>query len=234
MLNDYPYLFKALSNIDKDWQQFLIETCATELKAIDDKLTNLAIDKIIYPPAQLIFNALAHVPLAKVRVVILGQDPYHGEGEANGLAFAVNKGIKLPPSLKNIYKELALEYNVDITNWDGEHLIAWAKQGVLLLNAGLTVVKDQANSLANIGWQTITDKIIHHVATVNSNVVFILWGSFAQKKSGLINSNKHLILQGVHPSPLSAHRGFFGCNHFKLTNQYLIEHGYKPINWLNF
>ena len=163
--------------------------------------------------------------------MILGQDPYHGAGEANGLAFSVNSDIKIPPSLRNIYKELELEFgNAQIDS--GDMLISWANQGVLLLNATLTVIKDKPNSLADIGWQAVTDKITSEISKKASNVVFMLWGSFAQKKADLIDGARHCILSTTHPSPLSAYRGFLGCNHFKLANEYLVKNNKKPIVWI--
>lgn len=230
-LEKLNYLNLAIKNLSCDWQNFFVDRCLAELEAIDGTLIKLSETEIIYPPRELIFNALYKVPLHKVRVVILGQDPYHGDGEANGLSFAVNKNVKLPPSLRNIYKELAIEYNLDVKSFTGEHLANWASQGVLLLNSTLTVIKDRANSLATIGWENVTNKIIKEVSIVNKNVVFILWGAFAKQKLSLIDLNKHLVLSAAHPSPLSAHRGFFGCNHFILTNQYLDKNGYNKINW---
>lgn len=224
------YLQPAFTAIAKLWQVELATNCSKELISLDAKLTQVVATQAVYPPQTQIFNALARTPLEKVRVVILGQDPYHGVGEANGLAFSVNKGVASPPSLRNIFKELELEYRNKI-NLDGEALLNWADQGVLLLNSSLTVIKDQANSMANIGWQPITDKIIHIVNSKCSNVVFLLWGGFAQKKATLIDNSRHLILASSHPSPLSAYRGFFGCNHFKLANEYLLEHGCSEINW---
>lgn len=227
------YLAPSWNQIDQDWQTFLSTKCSGQLINIDRQLQTLTqAKKIIYPEQNQILRALSLAP-KDVKVVILGQDPYHGENEAIGLSFAVNPEIKLPPSLRNIFKELALEYNLE---QDMKHinisLEEWFKQGVLLLNSTLTVLKDQANSLSHIGWQVITDKIIQHLSEQNQHIVFILWGNFARSKKPLINPEKHLILESVHPSPLSASRGFFGCNHFKLTNQYLQEHKIAPINWL--
>ena len=224
------YLQPAFAGMDKLWQAELIASCEQNLTGLDVKLAQVTTIHSVYPPQTQIFNALAHTPLDRVRVVILGQDPYHGVGEANGLAFSVNKGIAIPPSLRNIFKELELEYGNKI-NLDGEALINWADQGVLLLNSSLTVIKDQANSMANMGWQPITDKIIQIVNSKCSNVVFLLWGAFAQKKAEFIDKEKHLILTSSHPSPLSAYRGFLGCNHFKLANEYLLGHGHSEINW---
>jgi uracil-DNA glycosylase len=237
------YLKDSFSRLDPNWQNILTDKCSDDLVKIDNKLCQLsAASTTVYPPPPLIFNALSHTPLSKLKVVILGQDPYHGNGEANGLAFSVNKGIKLPPSLRNIYKELESEYlnapdreftlGLDIKTLDGTRLVDWADQGVFLLNSCLTVIKDQANSLAKIGWHEVTDKLIHHISCNKSNVVFMLWGGFAIAKTHLIDESKHLILRAPHPSPLSAYRGFFGCDHFKLANEYLVKNGTTPINWL--
>lgn len=183
----------------------------------------------IYPPEALIFNALNTTALRKVKVVILGQDPYHGPRQAHGLAFSVQKGVALPPSLKNIYKEIEREFLTTMPP-HGD-LTSWAEQGVLLLNATLTVRATQAGSHQKRGWETFTDMIIRTVNKEKDHVVFILWGAYAQKKGAFINQERHLVLQGPHPSPLSAHRGFFGCGHFKAANDYLIEHGQTPIDW---
>ncbi|MCC2625027.1 MAG: uracil-DNA glycosylase [Burkholderiales bacterium] len=230
-VNNFNYLKLSLAKLDQGWQDFLLSNCYDELMAIDTKLIEIAKNEIIYPPQNQIFNALKLTSLTNTKVVIIGQDPYHGEGEAMGVAFAVNSGIKLPPSLKNIYKEVALEYNISM-DVDGTHLINWAKQGVLLLNASLTVIKDRANSLATIGWHEITDKIIRHISENNFGVVFMLWGAYAQQKAQLIDECKHKILFAPHPSPLSAHRGFFGCNHFRLANEYIQSLGKPTIDWI--
>lgn len=185
---------------------------------------------IIFPPENQIFEAFKFTSLQNTKVVILGQDPYHGEGEANGLCFSVNKGIKVPPSLRNIYKELATDINnFKIPNHG--NIDNWAKQGVLLLNTSLTVLKDQANSHSKIGWHQFTNKIIETISNQKEHVVFILWGKNAHDKMEFINPNKHLVLKGVHPSPLSASRGFFGCKHFSKTNEYLVSKNLSPINW---
>lgn len=231
-LNDFVYLQSSLELLDQKWQDFLFASCYEELLSIDNKLMEIAKTEIIYPPQNQIFNALNLSPLSKTHVVIIGQDPYHGDNEANGLAFAVNKGIKLPPSLRNIYKEISSEYNTPMSV-DGTHLVEWAGQGVLLLNATLTVIKDRANSLAAIGWHQITDSIIKHISNEKSGVVFMLWGAYAQKKAELIDKSKHKILLAPHPSPLSAHRGFFGCNHFLEANEYLQSLNKTPIEWVN-
>jgi uracil-DNA glycosylase len=183
----------------------------------------------IYPPAKLIFIAFDTTPFDKVKVVIIGQDPYHGPGQAHGLCFSVPEGIAIPPSLRNIYKELADDVGIIIPNHG--NLTKWAQQGVLLLNATLSVRAHQAGSHQGKGWEQFTDQAIKAVSDKREHIVFLLWGAFAQKKAALIDSTKHLILKSVHPSPLSAHRGFFGCKHFSKTNAYLTEHGFEAIDW---
>ncbi len=183
----------------------------------------------IYPQMNDIFNALRYTSYEDVKVVILGQDPYHGEGEAHGLAFSVKKGIAIPPSLRNIYKELNTSLGCYIPN--NGYLEKWARQGVLLLNTALTVRADNANSHSGKGWEILTDAIIKKVNLKNEPVVFMLWGNNAKSKAWFIDSNKHLVLTSVHPSPLSASRGFFGCNHFKLANQFLAKNNMQPIDW---
>ncbi len=183
----------------------------------------------VYPPAKLIFNAFDQCPFDQVKVVILGQDPYHGPGQANGMCFSVNDGIPFPPSLVNIFKEIQSELGIPIPT--SGNLERWAKQGVFLLNAILTVQAHQAASHQNKGWETFTDAVIRILSEKKENLVFILWGSYAQKKGEVIDPSRHKILKAVHPSPLSAHRGFFGCDHFKLANEYLQEKGIKPIEW---
>ena len=183
----------------------------------------------IYPPAKLIFNAFDHCPFDKVKVVILGQDPYHGTGQANGLCFSVNKGIPFPPSLLNIFKEIQSDLGTPIPQ-DGD-LTRWSDQGVLLLNATLTVRAAQAGSHQRRGWEEFTDAAIRELATRRSGIVFILWGSYAQKKGAFIDRSKHLVLTSTHPSPLSAYQGFFGNHHFSTANRYLKEQGKSDINW---
>ena len=184
-----------------------------------------------YPPKELIFSAFEQFDFQDTKVVIIGQDPYHGTGEANGLCFSVNDGVAIPPSLKNIFTEINNEYDRILFPTSG-NLERWAKQGVLLLNAGLTVRKDQANSHKYLKWNVFTDAVINLINQKSENVVFLLWGSFAQKKGKLIDRNKHLVLESGHPSPLSANRGmWFGNNHFKLTNAYLRENGKVEIEW---
>ena len=183
----------------------------------------------IYPNGKDIFNAFNYTPFAKVKVVILGQDPYHGNGQAHGLSFSVPKGIKSPPSLKNIFKELHGDLNFEIPN-HGD-LTTWAQQGVLLLNATLTVRAKQAASHQKKGWEQFTNRVIKEISDKKEGVVFLLWGRFAQDKEVLIDSTKHHILTAPHPSPFSAHSGFFGCKHFSKTNYLLSQQNKNPINW---
>lgn len=186
--------------------------------------------KTIYPPEELRFHALDLTPLESVKVVILGQDPYHGDKQAHGLSFSVPDGIKVPPSLRNIYKELAMSipgYEIPDTG----NLEHWAEQGVLLLNAVLTVERGQAGSHASRGWEIFTDNIISEINNTQNGVIFLLWGGYAHKKSRLIDPQKHTVLKSTHPSPLSAYRGFLGCGHFKLVNEMLSKRGEAVINW---
>lgn len=184
-----------------------------------------------FPPKELIFSAFEQFDFQDTKVVIIGQDPYHGTGEANGLCFSVNDGVAIPPSLKNIFTEINSEYDRILFPTSG-NLERWAKQGILLLNAGLTVRKDQANSHKHLQWNVFTDAVIDLINEQLENVVFLLWGSFAQKKGKLINREKHLVLESGHPSPLSANRGmWFGNHHFRLTNEYLKAKGKEEIEW---
>lgn len=184
---------------------------------------------VVYPPGKFIFNALDSLPVDKVRVVILGQDPYHGPGQAHGLSFSVPDGVALPPSLQNIYKELATD--IGKARPQSGNLEHWVKEGVLLLNATLTVRAHQAGSHQNKGWEQFTDAIIHRLAESRPNLVFILWGNYAQKKGSFIDTEKHLVIKSAHPSPLSAYNGFFGSRPFSQANEYLMAHSQKPINW---
>lgn len=183
----------------------------------------------VYPSESDVFNAFNFCPFNEVKVVILGQDPYHGPGQAHGLCFSVCDGVRLPPSLRNIFKEIQLDTGAPIPTTG--NLSRWATQGVLLLNATLTVRAHLAGSHQKKGWETFTDQVIRTVSEQHQHVVFLLWGAYAQQKAALIDGNKHLILQSVHPSPLSASRGFFGNHHFSKTNQYLVQHGKAPIVW---
>jgi len=185
--------------------------------------------KTIYPPQEQVFQALESLDFSDVKVVILGQDPYHGEFQANGLAFSVHQGVKFPPSLKNIFKEL--EEDLGIKNIHNGDLSSWAKQGVLLLNATLTVEASKAGSHQKKGWETFTDAVIERVATELEHVVFVLWGSYAQKKGKMIDRSKHFVIETAHPSPLSVYRGFYGSKPFSKINDYLVHTGQEPINW---
>jgi uracil-DNA glycosylase len=186
--------------------------------------------KEIFPKENLYFNALQLTALENVKVVILGQDPYHGEGQAHGLSFSVPDGVKVPPSLRNIYKELAQSID-DFEIPESGNLTDWAEQGVLLLNAVLTVEKANAGSHANKGWEIFTDNVIKHLNETQSNIIFLLWGSYAHKKGRFIDKNKHTVLKSTHPSPLSAYRGFLGCGHFREVNEILTSSGKNKINW---
>jgi uracil-DNA glycosylase len=183
----------------------------------------------IYPAPKAIFKAFELCPFDSVKVVILGQDPYHGVGQAHGLCFSVQEGVKVPPSLKNIYKELLNDLNIPISN--SGNLEHWAKQGVLLLNATLTVEGGKPGSHQGLGWEQFTDAIIQKISNEKEHVVFLLWGKYAEMKGGKIDTKKHLVLTAPHPSPFSAYTGFFGCKHFSITNKYLRNHGEKPIEW---
>lgn len=216
--------------IEESWKQQLAEEFDKPyFVALTDFVRNEYKTKKIFPPANLIFNAFDSTPFDQVKVVILGQDPYHNDGQAHGLSFSVNDGIQLPPSLINIYKEINRDLQIPIP-YSG-NLERWSKQGVLLLNATLTVEAHKAGSHQNRGWEVFTDAAIHKLADQRENLVFLLWGAYAQKKASFIDPNKHLILTSPHPSPLSAHRGFLGNGHFSKTNEYLSQHGQTPINW---
>lgn len=204
---------------EKDYFQNLTEFVKNEYQS-----------SIVYPPPKFIFRAFELTPFDKVKVVILGQDPYHGPGQANGLCFAVNKGVRLPPSLQNIYKEIKDDTGHPPQSPDGD-LEEWAKQGVLLLNATLTVRAHQAGSHQNVGWEQFTDSVIRVLSEQKENLVFILWGAYAQKKGNVIDPKKHLIIKSAHPSPLSAYNGFFGSKPFSQTDAYLVSHGETPIFW---
>ncbi len=185
--------------------------------------------KQIFPPASLIFNAFNLCPFEKVKVVIIGQDPYHEVGQAHGLCFSVNDGVKFPPSLVNIFKEIERDYGKPIPQ--SGNLVRWANQGVFLLNATLTVCQGAAGSHQNKGWEEFTDRVIKEISDRKDHVVFLLWGSYAQRKGLVIDEKKHLVLKAVHPSPLSAYRGFIGCGHFRKANEYLTQNGESAIEW---
>lgn len=213
--------WKALltSEFEKDYMKSLKAFLQAELQA----------GKTIFPKGSEYFSALDLTPVDKVKVVIIGQDPYHGPGQAHGLSFSVKPGVKIPPSLVNIYKEQ--EEDLGIKQPGHGYLASWAEQGVLMLNAVLTVQAHNAASHQGKGWETFTDAIISELNQAHEGLVFILWGSYAQKKGKKIDRNKHMVLAGPHPSPLSAYRGFFGCKHFSKANEYLQSHGKEPINW---
>jgi len=183
----------------------------------------------IYPPGNLIFNAFNNTPFNRVKVVILGQDPYHGPGQAHGLCFSVPDGIAHPPSLQNIFKEIQSDIGIPVSS--KSDLTAWARQGVLLINAILTVRANEPASHQNKGWEKFTDAVIRNLSDKRKNLIFLLWGNYAQAKEVLIDSNRHYILKAAHPSPLSANRGFFGCRHFSKTNEILAELGLNGIDW---
>lgn len=187
-------------------------------------------NKVIYPPGQLIFNAFNTTPFHKVKVVILGQDPYHGPGQAHGLSFSVPAGIKPPPSLINIFKELRTDVGMHIPSTG--NLTGWANQGVLLLNAVLTVRAGEPASHAMLGWTEFTNTVIQKLSNERTGIVFLLWGKYAQEKQALIDETKHFVLKAAHPSPFSADKGFFGCRHFSKTNELLAKQGFEPINWI--
>lgn len=186
-------------------------------------------EKTVFPKKEQVFNAFRYTPYSNLKVVILGQDPYHGVGEAEGLSFSVPLGIKKPPSLVNIFKELKEDLGINLPNSGSLH--SWAKEGVLLLNAVLTVIKDSPASMRNMGWETFTDNVIKIINEKKEPVVFILWGSFARSKKKLITNPNHLVIESAHPSPLSAYNGFFGSRPFSKTNEFLIKNNIRPINW---
>jgi len=217
-------------NIHESWYEVLKEEFEADyFKSLKSFLLEEKKSNIVYPPSQQIFAAFDTTPFDNVKVVVLGQDPYHGPGQAHGLCFSVNSGIKHPPSLRNIFKEI--ETDLGIPYPKSGSLIPWAEQGVLLINATLTVRAHQAGSHQNKGWEKFTDAVIHKLSNEKENLVFLLWGNFAISKSALIDQSKHRILTSVHPSPLSAHRGFMGCKHFSKTNQILSQNGFNTIDW---
>ena len=216
--------------IESSWKTALHDEFDKEYFAtLTEFVRNEYKTRLTFPPASLIFNAFDQCPFDKVKVVIIGQDPYHGDGQAHGLCFSVNDGVAFPPSLLNIFKEI--ERDLGKRTPTSGNLIRWAQQGVLLLNATLTVQAHTAGSHQGKGWESFTDAVIRKLAAEKSNLVFMLWGSYAQKKGEFIDSKRHLVLKSVHPSPLSAYRGFIGNNHFSLANKYLSETGQQEINW---
>jgi len=221
---------KPEPKIEKEWLEVLLPEF--EKPYFNDLKVFLLEEKKhyrVYPPGNRIFAAFDYTPFSKVKVVILGQDPYHGDGQAHGLCFSVPDGIALPPSLVNIYKELSADLNIPVPK--SGNLEKWAKQGVLLINATLTVRANQAGSHQKHGWENFTDEVIRQLSARHTGLVFILWGSYAQAKTALIDTSKHFILKAVHPSPLSVYRGFFGCRHFSKTNELLINTGKEPVDW---
>lgn len=219
-------------NIDLSWKSFFdVEIQKEYFLNLISNVENEYETSVCFPPKHLIFNAFEKCNLNDLKVVIIGQDPYHGDGEANGLCFSVNDGIKIPPSLKNIFAEINSDFDSIFLPTDG-NLERWAHQGILLLNASLTVRKDEANSHKHLKWNVFTDNLIDFISSECENIVFLLWGSFAQKKGIKINREKHLVLERGHPSPLSANRGFwFGNKHFSQTNTYLKSIGKNQIDW---
>ncbi len=216
--------------IPADWRQVLeAEFSKPYFKELSEFIDREYSSEEIFPPRNLIFNALEKCPLDKVKVVIIGQDPYHDVGQAHGLCFSVADGVKIPPSLVNIFKEIERDLAAPIPT--SGNLERWAEQGVLMLNAVLTVRAHNAASHAKKGWEKFTDAIIKAVADNNIGVVYMLWGKYAQSKCAMVNPAKNLILQSVHPSPLSAYRGFLGCSHFSQANNYLYNHDLQPIKW---
>ncbi len=216
--------------IEEGWKKLLWEEFQSSyFKELREFLVEEKRQLTIYPPGNLIFNAFQHTPFDQVKVVILGQDPYHGMGQAHGLCFSVPPGIPQPPSLVNIFKELQTDLGIPLPKHG--NLEKWADQGVLLLNATLTVRASQAGSHQNRGWETFTNRVIERISQKSDGVVFILWGRYAQAKENLIDGQKHLILKAAHPSPFSAYNGFFGCKHFSRTNSFLEKQGKDPIDW---
>jgi uracil-DNA glycosylase len=217
--------------IEESWKEVLKQEFKKDyfLQIATFLKTEKLAGKTIYPPGGLIFNAFNSTPFDKVKVVLLGQDPYHGPGQAHGLSFSVPKGIPPPPSLINIFKELHADTGVPIPGHG--NLTHWAEQGMLLLNASLTVRANEPMSHSKIGWAEFTHAVIEKISALKKNTVFLLWGKFAQEKQGLIDETRHLVLKAAHPSPFSADKGFFGCRHFSKTNDYLGRNGIDPIDW---
>jgi uracil-DNA glycosylase len=218
--------------INDSWKQVLKEEFEKPYfeQIVNFLKTEKATGKKIFPTGSNIFNAFNKTSFDKVKVVILGQDPYHGIGQAHGLSFSVAPGVKIPPSLQNIFKEIKADLGVENPPNFGD-LTHWAEQGILLLNAALTVRDGEPMSHAKIGWAQFTDAVIKTISDKKENVIFLLWGKFAQDKQILINTDSHYILKAAHPSPLSAHNGFLGCKHFSKTNEILVKHGENPIDW---
>lgn len=222
-------LIDLLKNTAPAWYEYLHPECEKLLHSIQSAWRDQSIAHTVFPPERLIFRALELTSPQKVKVVILGQDPYHGDGQANGLAFSVNSGVKFPPSLRNIFKELKNDLGYELP-FSGD-LSPWAEQGVLLLNTHLTVRRNEAGSHSEMGWEAFTNTIIERLSERSSNTVFILWGRHARSKAVLIDAEKHHILESAHPSPLSAHNGFWNTYPFSKTNTYLEKHQIEPIEW---
>jgi uracil-DNA glycosylase len=216
--------------LNADWNSFLEKEWKSDsFKTIIKKLKKERTQNTIFPTDNLIFNAFNKTPLSKLTVVILGQDPYHGKGQAHGLSFSVPNEITVPPSLRNIFKEL--QQDLKLTPPENGNLTKWTEQGVLLLNSTLTVREKEAGSHQKLGWEGFTDSVISKLSSKKNGIIFLLWGAFAQKKSVLIDTKKHYILKTTHPSPFSAYRGFLGCKHFSKTNEILTKNNQKPIDW---
>lgn len=216
--------------IEQSWKEVLKDEFEKDyFRSLTQTVKDAYLSRSVFPPPKLVFNAFSQCPFDKVKVVVLGQDPYHGKGQAHGLSFSVPDGVPIPPSLQNIYKEI--KNDLGITLPPSGNLECWARQGVLLLNATLTVEESKAGSHQGLGWEQFTDAVIKSISEEKKHVVFLLWGRYAQEKGAHIDTQKHLVLKAAHPSPFSAHNGFFGCKHFSKTNDYLIAHGIDPIVW---
>lgn len=217
--------------IEESWKEVLKDEFSKDYfkQIVTHIKTEIATGAILYPSGKLIFNAFDKTPFDKLKVVLIGQDPYHGKGQAMGLSFSVPDGVKHPPSLKNIFKELHYDLGVPIP--ETGDLTHWAEQGVLLLNASLTVRQAEPNSHQKIGWHTFTDAVIREISEQKTGIVFLLWGAFAHAKQELIDQTKHYVLKAAHPSPFSADKGFFGCKHFSKTNELLVQQGKEAIDW---
>ena len=217
------WLERLREEFDKPYMQQLRQFLLAEKKK----------GKVIFPRGSEYFHAMDATPFDQVKVVILGQDPYHGPDQAHGLCFSVRPGVRPPPSLVNIYKEIESDLGLEPGHFKSGYLEGWARQGVLLLNSVLTVERHKAASHQGQGWEAFTDRAIEVLSTEREHLVFMLWGSYAQKKGAVIDASRHLVLKSPHPSPLSAHRGFFGCRHFSKCNEYLAQHGIEPVDWAN-
>ena len=235
-IEPFVFLYKSWESMDVKMEASWKEALKNEFiqpyfqQVVTFLKTEKAAGKTIYPPGPLIFNAFNQTPFNKIKVVVLGQDPYHGPGQAHGLSFSVPNGVKPPPSLVNIFKEIRSDIGVAMPEQYG-NLTRWAEQGVLLLNAALTVRANEPFSHAKFGWLNFTDSVISNISDKKKGVIFLLWGKFAQDKQSLVDETKHFVLKAAHPSPFSADKGFFGCRHFSKTNDLLIQQGLAPIDW---